>query len=140
MGLDNGFMLHIKDDEKIEIAYFRKFFELDEWVHMHVKACDNDQTLFEITKADLEKLERDLAPTVLILDKLSMRNVNYYDDNGYPEEYVIEMYGQTFNPADSTSAFAGAKAVRLYHSVVAMLNLFELNPDKDIKLSFYSSW
>lgn len=140
MGLDNGFILHTKSGDTVEIAYFRKYYELDRWVNQYIEPVDSNRTLFNITKENLEELERELAPTILTLDKLPMTDINYYDDCGYPEEYIRAMYGQRFDPVDSTSAFAGAKAVRLYHRVLMMLALFDLNPKDEIKLTFYSSW
>lgn len=140
MGLDNGFILHTKNGEEVELAYFRKYYELDEWGRQHFDAIDTGKTLFYVTYEHLVCLEKELASTILILSKLSPAKIHYYDDTEYPEKYVSEMYGQTFDPATSQSAFAGNKAMTLYHTVVLLEDILEMNKDKEIKITFYSSY
>lgn len=78
MGLDNGFQLkHKKKDDNnassvgrsieipFEIAYFRKYFELDKWCMHHCKHIRDDEV--QITKDDLNKLWNTIEPIVKVL-------------------------------------------------------------------------
>lgn len=139
MGLDNGFVIRSRSnpDLAIEIAYFRKYFELDDWCMSHCKHTEEFEV--EITKDDLDKLRSTIEPIAEALLKLGITKVGYYDENGYPKKYDVDFYGNDFNPADSNSFIAGVKLCRLYCALDNMYDVLEHNGD-DIYITFYSSF
>lgn len=130
MGLDNWFRIKSKKDEKVdfEIAYFRKFFELDTFIRCCGKVIE-DNTVFEVSLENLKALKEELLPTIQILIQIPERLLLKYDDNGnYPKKYKLhseELVHDEFNPIYSTSFAAGIKAMRLYNAVCVMINILE---------------
>lgn len=142
MGLDNGFILKNKKDSNLnlEIAYFRKFFELDDYISMCCPLTD-DKTNFEVPLKVLKDLKEELLPTVRVLIQIPERLLGKYDDSTYPKKYNLdsdELIHDEFNPITSRSAFAGWKALRLYNAVCVMIDL--LNDNEDYYIECYSSY
>ena len=126
MGLDNGFCIYKKGfknsgDEHIEIAYFRKFYELDSFIRDTCTTIGSDfEDAFIVSVCDLLKLQAELEPIMKVLNKIPMRLIDKYDENGYPQKYKfdsVELSDERFNPTESSSSFAGYKTVKLYHAV-----------------------
>lgn len=142
MGLDNGFELRERGNPSlnIEVAYFRKYYELDDWVRRNARRLDGDGEYFEITKSDLNKLLEEISPIVEIIGRYTYEKIAYFDDTGYPQCLVEKFYTKDFDPTSSQSAFAGNKLMRLYRSVLCMLEILDINPGNDYYYRFYSSY
>lgn len=142
MGLDNGFILkNDKLDISIELAYFRKYFELDDYVRCHATRKPEEEEIYLIDLDFLTSLQNQITPIYEQLVKIPTPLIAKYDDSGYPEKYDKYFYGNDFNPRDSGSAFAGAKLMRLYRRVDTMIELFENRlPSEDWYIEFYSSY
>ncbi len=154
MGLDNGFQLkHKKKDDNnassvgrsieipFEIAYFRKYFELDKWCMHHCKHIRDDEV--QITKDDLNKLWNTIEPIVKVLRALGDNKVLYYDENGYPKKYAMQFCGNDFDPTNSQSYAAGIKLLHLADCIGCMMDILEYNGDEEksiAEITFYSSW
>lgn len=144
MGLDNGFIIRNKQDEKfsLEIGYFRKFYELDEFIRTNCNEVSPD--IFSVTVEVLEALKEELLPTVQVLIKIPQRLLEKYDFNGiYPKKYGFdneEAIYDTFNPHCSGSAFPGWKALKLYNVVCTMINFLNDDYEENHYIEFYSSY
>ena len=68
MGLDNGFILKNKKDSNLnlEIAYFRNFYELDDYISEYCIFSADCKTLFEVPLKALNDLKEELLPTVRV--------------------------------------------------------------------------
>ena len=141
MGLDNGFLIKKENDSnfKLEIAYFRKFYELNDFISSR---CDKvNDFYYKVGYGVLEELKEELLPTIQVLIQIPERLIHRYDDSTYPKKYKLdsdELISDEFNPITSTSAFAGWKALRLYNAVCVMIDL--LNDNENYYIEFYSSY
>lgn len=147
MGLDNGFVIKSKkDNTEVEIAYFRKFFELDDFIADNSKLPASGTPGYYVYNIDLDILKsllEELYPTIQVLIKIPSRLINKYDEYGYPNKYGLnkeEFIGDIFNPITSRSSFAGAKALRLYSAVDTMISFLADSLNEDYYIEFYSSW
>lgn len=142
MGLDNGFLLRSKKHEgfEVELAYFRKFYELDDWCTRRCKRVSDYEVL--VTEDDLIKLKEEISPIVKELQKLDEGKLLYYEENGFPKKYTTQFYGQEFDPTSSRSYCAGWKTLHLFHCIDCMLDIMQHNYDikDDIYIVFYSSF
>lgn len=142
MGLDNGFLLRSKKHKgfNVEIAYFRKFYELDEWCMKKCKHTGDYEVLVE--ENDLVKLKEEISPVVKELQKLDEGKLLYYEENGFPKKYVTQFYGREFDPTSSRSCYAGLKILHLFSCIDCMLDIMQCNLDikDDIYIVFYSSF
>ena len=141
MGLDNGFLIKKENDSnfKLEIAYFRNFYELDDFIKSICKKINDFK--YKIDYEDLKELKEELIPTIQVLIQIPERLLHKYDDSSYPKKYKLdsdELISDEFNPITSTSAFAGWKTIKLYNAVCTMLNF--LDDNEDYYIEFYSSW
>lgn len=141
MGLDNRFMGHFKNHPEVEIsiAYFRKYFNLDNWMLRHCSPLNPDDPYDVIvTKENLEALLREIEPIAEELAKFNYNQISYYEDNGYPQDFVERFYDTEFTPSCSDTFAAGHKLVKLYRNVLTMLELLEDN--EDFYITFYGSF
>lgn len=142
MGLDNGFIIKNKQDSnlKLEIAYFRKFYELDDFISSKSEKIDDFN--YKVSYEVLKELKEELQPTIRVLIQIPERLLHKYDEAmNYPKKYKLEsdeLIHDEFNPVMSQSAFAGWKALRLYNAVCVMIDL--LNDNEDYYIEFYSSY
>lgn len=124
MGLDAGFAI---STDKIEIAYFRNFHELDSWICYN--CMQKDKNTYDVTLEDLKILKEDLLPIARVLINVPERMMSKYDDRGsYPKKYKLddeELICEDFNPLISRSSFAGTKVMKLYNLVCTLINLLE---------------
>lgn len=142
MGLDNGFVGHSKKhpDVEITLAYFRKYYTLNDWVMKHGTAFDeNNPYEVAVSKENLEELLRLIEPIAEALQGYTYNQISYYEDNGYPQEIVEKFYEEEFSPVSTNVTFAGHKLIKLYRSVLCMLEMIEENSD-DFYITFYSSF
>ena len=65
--------------------------------------------------------------------------ISYYEDNGYPQEFVERFYDTEFTPSCSNTFAAGHKLVKLYRNVLVMIEMLEDN-EEDFYITFYSSF
>lgn len=137
MGLDNGFVLRSNSSQtlSIEIASFRKYYELNSWMCRHCNEFDNSS--FAVPNDVLIELEQDIENIARELLKLSDSQIDYYEDNGWPQELEEKFYGREFDPICSHSAFAPHKLVRLYRTVLCIRDILENN--SGVYITFYSS-
>lgn len=142
MGLDNGFLLRSKkhDGFEVELAYFRKFYELDEWCMSRCKHVSSFEVV--VTEDDLEQLKSEISPIVKELQKLDEGKLLYYEENGFPKKYMTQFYGEEFDPVCSRSYCAGLKTLHLFRCIDCMLDILNHNYDikDDIYIVFYSSF
>lgn len=143
MGLDNGFILRSNKSEEVqaEVAYFRKYYELDDWILSHCHDTYQDYKYERIvTRTDLEALLKEIEPIAEELNKYTYNQLSFYDDNEYPQEIREKFYNDDFAPFDTRSFAAGNKLVKLYRNILNMIEILEHNHDKDLFLTFYSSF
>lgn len=158
MGLDNGFILrHNESKVECEIAYFRKYYELDTWIRQNTEHTEPDELgnwVWKIDKNALESLKNYIKPIYDVLILVESGLINKYDDEGYPKSLIKKLeavaYDNSFNPISSESSFAGCKLIHLYQSITQMLEIIDNNknyaPDadrtkmKDWSIEFYSSF
>ena len=145
MGLNSFFYLKSRKDPKFEvvISYYRKFFELDEYVRGCAPIAKDENgefkdNVFDIDYEFLRGLKAELQPVVDILNRIPERLIHKYDDhNHYPDKYKLnseELIVEDFNPIMSGSAFAGSKTLRLYYFVRWALDFMD---DQDYKDEYY---
>jgi hypothetical protein len=141
MGLDNGFVLKSKKnkDIAIEIASFRKYYELDRYVMAHGEKTEDEYEV-SVNAELLDKLSQKIEKIRDVLVRLPGNTVDKYDEEGYPEKYHAEFYGMDFSPCESQSAFAGHKLLRLYSRIECMKEILENDYEKDLYIIFYSSF
>ena len=86
MGLDNGFLIKKENDSnfKLEIAYFRKFYELDDFIRSRSEKIND--FLFKIDYELLKELKEELQPTINVLIQIPERLLHKYDDSVYPKK------------------------------------------------------
>lgn len=142
MGLDNGFLIKKENDSnfKLEIAYFRKFYELNDFISSRCKKINDFK--YKIDYEDLKELKEELQPTINVLIQIPERLLHKYDDSmNFPKKYNLdsdELIHDEFNPVTTSSMFAGWKAIKLYNAVCTMLNF--LDDNEGYYIEFYSSW
>ena len=142
MGLDNGFVGRSKkhSDVEINLAYFRKYYTLNDWVMKHgISFDENNPYEVAVSKDNLEGLLKLIEPIAEALQGYTYNQISYYEDNGYPQEIVEKFYEEDFSPVSTNVAFAGHKLIKLYRSVLCMLEMIEENGD-DFYITFYSSF
>ena len=141
MGLDNGFLIKKENDSnfKLEIAYFRKFYELDDFIRSRSEKIND--LLFKVDYEVLKELKEELQPTINVLIQIPERLLHKYDDSVYPKKYKLDsddLIHDEFNPVTTSSMFAGWKAIKLYTAVCTMINF--LDDNKGYYIEFYSSY
>ena len=141
MGLDNGFLIKKENDGnfKLEIDYFRKFYELDDFIRSRSEKIND--LLFKVDYEVLKELKEELQPTINVLIQIPERLLHKYDDSVYPKKYKLDsddLIHDEFNPVTTSSAFAGWKAIKLYTAVCTMINF--LDDNKGYYIEFYSSY
>lgn len=141
MGLDNGFIIKKENDNnfKLEIAYFRKFYELNDFIILKSEQIDDFR--FKVDYEVLKELKEELQPTINVLIQIPERLLHKYDESSYPSKYNLdsdELIRDEFNPVTSSSMFAGWKAIKLYNAVCTMINFLDDNDGYYIE--FYSSY
>jgi hypothetical protein len=131
MGLDNGFRLREKNTGKtIDLFHFRKYYELADYFRgfkMLPKwdGTEGDSYEYAVTSENLTALKQMIEPVYVTLAKLPENTIAYYDEEGYSEKYRKLFYGNDFDPTSSQSAFAGAKLIRLYQRINALLEILD---------------
>ena len=141
MGLDNGFLIKKENDSnfKLEIAYFRKFYELDDFIRSRSEKIND--LLFKVDYEVLKELKEELQPTINVLIQIPERLLHKYDDSVSPKKYKLDsddLIHDEFNPVTTSSEFAGCKAIKLYTAVCTMINF--LDDNKGYYIEFYSSY
>ena len=141
MGLDNGFLIKKENDSnfKLEIAYFRTFYELDDFIRSRSEKIND--LLFKVDYEVLKELKEELQPTINVLIQIPERLLHKYDDSVYPKKYKLDsddLIHDEFNPVTTSSEFAGWKAIKLYTAVCTMINF--LDDNKGYYIEFYSSY
>lgn len=149
MGLDNGFCIRSKKHPElaeIEFGYFRKFYELDDWIRFNCEPADDasendihDNYLYLVTEEDAIRLRDTIEPIVEKLMSLGVTHVAYYDEYGYPDEFKSLFYGNDFDPFSTKSYLCGVKLCRLYYVMNNIIEICELNDD-DVYITFYRSY
>lgn len=140
MGLDNGFIARKKENSyvvDIDLAHFRNYYELDDYIRSCTYSPDGYEFLVSAeTIREIEKTIKDIAKTLL---STAGNTVDFYDEQGYPEEMQRQFYGNPFDPSMSRSSFAGRKLIRLYETTHCLQDIIENNPD-NVYIAFYSSF
>ena len=79
MGLDNGFLIKKENDSnfKLEIAYFRKFYELDDFIRSRSEKIND--LLFKVDYEVLKELKEELQPTINVLIQIPERLLHKYE-------------------------------------------------------------
>lgn len=149
MGLNAGFTLRSHNAEKevtnkVEIAYFSKFHELDSWIRYNCMQKAEDENLYDVTLEDLKILKEDLLPIARVLINVPERMMSKYDDRGsYPKKYKLddeELICEDFNPLTSRSSFAGTKVMKLYNLVCTLINLLEDDCLDEFSIEYWHSF
>lgn len=143
MGLDNGFELKQRSNSEfsVELARFRKFYELDNWVGSNCNPVNQDfDDEFVITYQDLEDLENELSDAFKYLSGLTSSEVLYMEHNdSWPENIRMLNYDKHFDFTSSKSVYCSEKIKKLYMSVNSMMEILLINTD-DFYITFYSSY
>ena len=131
MGLDARFELRSrKNDTVIEFAYFRNYYELDQYLN---PTCTEDP--IELSESDLNELLQKIQPIAELLRPYTLNEILYFDDNGYDAKLARKFYNNEFSPATAGSSFAGAKLIDLYNALNSMISVLLLNGDTYITYS-----
>ena len=139
MGLDNYFRIQGKQENRsINLAHFRKFYELDEWFMSHAPHIGNYEV--QVTSEVLDKLQAEIDPVVDVLNKIGQSKIDFYEEHGYPKKYYIQFFGKTFNPTDSVSIYVGEELCRLKGVIDVIREILRLNDPDEISVTFYSSF
>lgn len=144
MGLDNGFILKSRKNPEmaIEMAYFRKYYELNHLALWAGNQIEGDEYNVEFNEEMLMTfLNAEVKPVYEVINKLPGR-IEYYDENGYGKDVSCSCYGYALNPATSQSYAAGYKLIKLYHNLVTMIETLQNNnlQKDDLYFIFYSSF
>lgn len=169
MGLDNLFYIRKKgtNDFKVNIGYFRKYYELDNFFAYHGISVNSlsdetfnewfgdvsterpdwnepvDRTYYEsdtiVRLEDLKLLRDTIEPIYNEYMKLPYSE-EYYEEYGVPEEVANKFYGNPFNTNQSSSSFAVYKLKKLYHIVSMLINCLEDKDNEDYFVHFVRSW
>lgn len=143
MGLDNGFIGHFKNQPELEIriAYFRKYFVLNDWMLRNCAPLNPDYP-YEVLVTDdnLNALLEEVKPIAEALQGFTDSQISYYEDNGYPQDIVEKFYEQDFSPVFSNTFAAGHKLLKLYRNILCMKEMLEDNDDGNFYITFYSSF
>ena len=144
MGLDNGFILrHTESKVECEIAYFRKYYELDTWIKQNAKSVDEDYEYY-IDKNVLESLMNYIKPIYNILILVESGLIRKYDNEGYSKSLIKKLeavaYDNPFSPISSQSSFAGWKLIHLYQSIYQLIEIIDLDTKHNWSIYFYSSY
>ena len=143
MGLDNRFVGHFKKQPEVEISlgYFRKYFSLNDWMLANCsKLTPDDPYEVIVSKGNLEALRREIEPIAEELQKFNYNQISYYEDNGYPQAIVEKFYDMDFSPVQTNTFAAGHKLIKLYRTILCLLELIEENDAEDFYITFYSSF
>lgn len=142
MGLDNGFVLrNKKNNSTVEIAYFRKFYQLDDYVRFNADG-DSHSEEFILDRKFLVEFRDYLAPVCTALMAVYDK-IDYYDEEGYPREFKEKFYNHDFNPADPEgrySNFMGSKTLQLYFFLDNYIKTNWDEVDENWELTFYRSY
>lgn len=143
MGLDNRFMGHFKNQPELEIslAYFRKYFSLNDWMLHHCSRLNRDEPYEVVVSLDnLNALLEEVKPIAEALQGFTDSQISYYEDNGYPQDIVEKFYEKDFSPVFSNTFAAGHKLLKLYRNILCMKEILEDNDDSNFYITFYSSF
>lgn len=141
MGLDNEFIGHFQKhpDVQISLACFRKYYTLNAWIMYHGTPLDkNNPHEVVVSKENLKELLRIIEPISEELQKYTYGQISYYEDNGYPQEIIERFYEQEFSPVSTNEMYAGHKLLKLYRTVLCMIEMIEQNDD--FYITCYSSF
>lgn len=154
MGLDNGFELRNKNAQvtydlkygfPFEIGYFRKYYELDDFMRSHCKRVDqNSDYEYVVTYDALKQVRDNIEPIYMVLITMSDAELDLLEDEGLSavkrveNEPALKNEDNPFSVVHSSSAFATGKLIRLYHVVNVLMDCIDMNGD--IEIIFYSSY
>lgn len=142
MGLDNGFVLRNKKNNcTVELAYFRKFYQLDDYVRFNADG-DSHNEEYIIDRKFLVELRDYLTPVCTALMAVYDK-IDYYDIEGYPKEFDAKFYCNSFNPVDPEgrySNFMGSKTLQLYFFLDNYIKSSWINAEDEWELTFYRSY
>lgn len=143
MGLDNRFVGRFKGHPELEIslAYFRKYFNLNDWMLQNCARLNPDEPYeVVVSKDNLEALLRKIEPIAEAIQGFTDSQISYYEDNGYPQEIIEKFYEWDFSPVSSNTFAAGHKLRKLYRSILCMIEMLGDNDDGNFYITFYSSF
>lgn len=143
MGLDNRFVGRFKSHPELEIslAYFRKYFNLNDWMLQNCARLNPDEPYkVVVSKDNLEALLRKIEPIAEAIQGFTDSQISYYEDNGYPQEIIEKFYEWDFSPVSSNTFAAGHKLRKLYRSIRCMIEMLGDNDDGNFYITFYSSF
>ena len=147
MGLDTVFMLKNKQTgATVKINYFRKYYELRDWIVDNCKAIDNEHYSFLVTYENFLTLEKAIERYAIPYSQLNADEIELLEEEGivparFEQIAVFQNFGgNEFNPRSSQSAFPIRKLLRLYHFVKAAIDAILNNLWEDYDIIFYQSY
>lgn len=142
MGLDNGFILHSKENPGVSIymATFRNFYELDGWITSNCSRVDEDISSYLVSEEHLRNLLSEIEPIAKVFSGMDDSRIAYYEDNFYTDDIEMQFYDRPFCPVGSGTSFVVFKILRLWHTLKTILEMLDEDYDDDLYLTFYSSF
>ena len=151
MGLDTGFLLkHKQTGATIEINYFRKYFELRDWVVRNCQGIDateySEHFEFLVTYENFKELEKLVERYAIPYSQLDKDEIELVEEEGIvPSRFkdiavFVNPNGNYFNPRNSMSAFAVRKLLKLYHFVEMVIDAMSYHLWYDYDIIFYQSY
>lgn len=151
MGLDTGFLLKNKQTgATIEINYFRKYFELRDWIVRNCQGIDateySEHFEFLVTYENFKELEKLIERYAIPYSQLNADEIELLEEEDivparFEQIAVFQNFGgNEFNPRSSRSVFPIRKLLRLYHFVNTVIDAMLDNLWDDYDIIFYQSY
>ena len=142
MGLDQ-FIEHKKAGNDVLLLYFRKYYELDEWVRANCSPLGDSNDIFKITSDDLKELRHELERVFTVIKALPLIAIvdENYDLTKKQFEIVRLVNDSNFLPIGSTSWNSGNKFLKLYYGLETLEDeLLYANENDEHYLKYTSSY
>lgn len=147
MGLDTNFILKNKQTgATVEINYFRKYYELRDWIVDNCKAIDSDRFNFLVTYKNFLTLEKLIERYAIPYSQFNADEIELFEEEDiiparFEHMAVFQNFGgNEFNPRSSHSAFPIRKLLKLYHFVKAVIDAMSNGLWEDYDIIFYQNY
>ena len=147
MGLDTYFILKDKQTgTTVKINYFRKYYELRDWIVDNCQAIDSDHYSFLVTYENFLTLEKAIERYAIPYSQLNDDEIELLEEEDivptrFEQIAIFQNFGgNEFNPRSSRSAFPIRKLLRLYHFVKATIDAILNDLADNYDIIFYQSY
>ena len=124
---------------KVKLSLFRNFPELSEWIQRECSPIENRDGEFLVRYTDLVQLFEEIERIVADLMKYSIYEIDRYDADGYPLKFWLKYSTNEFSPTRSKNHMGGKNLLKLYRSILSMMEILEEDEENDLYITFYGS-